>query len=238
VFLRFDVNRPGRARPAVDDLQGGTVARALVDVRPVSVEDLPSVLELWAEGAEEINRTGRAAVPADQISSRLAEAMATGQIEILLARNQGRPAGFLVLRESSLGFLVDQVALYVDQLFVAPEFRRHGVARAMLSHVATRAERSGAEQIVSSVTPWARETHRFFARLGFAPVTVRRSVTPSVLRRRLAGDRHHRHGLEDLLSRRRSLRARARRQPGLAMLSQPPRLDVGSDFDDPNAQLA
>ena len=65
---------------------------------------------------------------------------------------------------------------------------------------------------ITSVAPWARDMHRFFARLGFSPVTVRRSVSPAVLRRRLTGEQH-RGALEDLLSRRRSLRARARRQP-------------------------
>jgi GNAT superfamily N-acetyltransferase len=219
------------------------VARALVDVRPVSpvdpAGDLALVLQLWTEGAAELGGGGRASVSAGQVAARLADALATGQIEILLARHQGRPAGFLILRESPLSFMADQVGVYVDQLYVSPELRRHGLARAMLGHVATRAERSGAEQVVSSVTPWARDTHRFFARLGFTPVTVRRSVAPSVLRRRLAGDRH-RHGLEDLLSRRRSLRARARRAPGLTVLPAipAPGLDVGPDLDDPDARLA
>lgn len=203
------------------------MARAHVDVRRATVDDLDDVLELWTQGREEIIRLGRASTSAEQAGPRLAEAMANGQIEILLARRDGRPAGFLILRESPLSFLVDQPAIYIDQMFVAAGVRRHGVARAMLSQVAGRAERSGAEQIVSSVTPWARDTHRFFARLGFSPVTVRRSVTPATLRRRLTGELH-RGGLEDLLSRRRSLRARARRdRPALAIV------EPGVPIDEP-----
>jgi GNAT superfamily N-acetyltransferase len=213
------------------------VARALVDVRRVTVDELGEVLELWTQGRDEFTRQGRQAASAEQVAPRLADALAAGQIEILLARREGRPAGFLILRETPLTFMVDQPAICIDQLFVAADARRHGVARAMLSLVAGRAERSGADQIVSSVTPWARDTHRFFARLGFAPLTVRRSVSPATLRRRLTGE-SARGGLEDLLARRRSLRARARRQPGLAVLPAPLPIEGESDLGDESVRLA
>jgi GNAT superfamily N-acetyltransferase len=202
------------------------VARALVEVRRATVEDVAEVLELWTQGREDNIRLGRPSTSAQQAGPRLAEAIAGGQIELLLARRDGRPAGFLILRESPLSFLVDQPAVIIEQLFVTAAARRHGVARAMLSHVASRAERIGAEQIVSTVTPWARDTHRFFARLGFSPLAVWRSVTPATLRRRLSGELH-RGGLEDLLSRRRS--ARARNQPVLAIVE--PELGLGPGLE-------
>jgi hypothetical protein len=90
--------------------------------------------------------------------------------------------------------------------------RRHGVARALLLGVTCVAERQGAEQVLSNVPPAAREVHRFFARLGFAPLFVRRAVPTVVLRRRLSGDTR-RPGVDDLLSRRRSLRARRALEP-------------------------
>jgi GNAT superfamily N-acetyltransferase len=213
------------------------VARALVDVRRVVVGDLAAVLELWSQGREENVRLGRPSTSAEVAGPRLAEAIAAGQIEILLASWEGRPAGFLILRESPLNYLADQLTICVDQMFVAPHARRHGVARALLGQVAGRAERSGAEQIVTSVTPWARDTHRFFARLGFAPVTVRRSVTPATLRRRLSGEMH-RGALEDLLSRRRSLRARARNRRGLTMLDPVAEVDELPIQETGSAQLA
>jgi GNAT superfamily N-acetyltransferase len=188
-----------------------------VDVRRAGPADLDEVLGLWSQGRDEITRPGRPAVPTGLLGSRLGEALESGQIEILLARREGRAAGFLILRELPLTVMVDQPSISIDQMFVVPEQRRHGVARAMLAQVASRAELSGAEQIVTSVTPLARDTHRFFARLGFSPVIVRRSVSPATLRRRLGGEAY-RGALEDLLSRRRSLRARARRRPGLALV--------------------
>jgi len=212
------------------------VARALVEVRRATVDDLTDLLELWTQGREENVRLGRPSTPAEQVAPGLADAIIAGQIEVLLARRDGRPAGFLILREAPLNFMIDQQAICIDQMFVSADARRQGVARTLLSHVASRAERSGAEQIVTSVTPWARDIHRFFARLGFSPLTVRRSVTPATLRRRLSGELH-RGGLEDLLSRRRSLRARAHNRRRLAVV-EPVRPDSDSAAETPSDRAA
>jgi hypothetical protein len=104
--------------------------------------------------------------------------------------------------------IVDDASLHVENLFVAPGLRRHGIAKALLGGVAAVAERHGAEQVVVSAPPGARDAHRFLARLGFTPLVVRRMASTAALRRRLAGE-SRRGALEDLLSRRRSLRARA-----------------------------
>jgi len=194
------------------------MSRLAVEVGRAQLSDLDDVLALWSEGREAVIRLGRASVTAEQLRPRLAQALRTGQAEVILARREGQPAGFVILREPPLSFISDSAALCIDQLYVSASQRRHGVARALLGYVAGRAEHSACDQILTSVPPWARDTHRFFARLGFVPVTVHRSVTPSMLRRRLAGE-SSRGALDDLLSRRRSLRARARlnpaRHPGL-----------------------
>ncbi|MDX6202593.1 MAG: hypothetical protein QOJ83_2093, partial [Frankiales bacterium] len=50
----------------------------------------------------------------------------------------------------------------------------------------TWAEEVGADEIVASVLPSLREANRFYARLGFAPLVMRRVVPVSTLRRNLA----------------------------------------------------
>jgi GNAT superfamily N-acetyltransferase len=187
------------------------MSRLGVEVTRARVGDLDDVLALWSEGREEVIRLGRATLSAEQLRPRLAHALETGQADVVLARRDGRPAGFVILREPPLSFMTEIPALCIEQLFVTVSQRRHGVARALLTYVAGRAEDGACEQILTSVTPLARETHRFFARLGFVPVTVHRSVAPALLRRRLAGQ-GSRGALEDLISRRRSLRARTRMQ--------------------------
>jgi GNAT superfamily N-acetyltransferase len=188
------------------------MSRLALEVVRAQLGDLDDVLTLWSEGREEVIRLGRGSVTAEQLRPRLAEALRSGQAEVVLARREGQPAGFLILREPPLSFLSDSASLVIDQLFVSAAQRRHGVARALLGYAAARAERSACDQILTSVAPWARDIHRFFARLGFVPLTVHRTVAPAVLRRRLAGE-SSRTALDDLLSKRRSLRARARLHP-------------------------
>jgi hypothetical protein len=77
-------------------------------------------------------------------------------------------------------------AVQLTHLVVAEGQRRRGVGRALLSGAVTWAEEVGADEIVASVLPSLREANRFYARLGFAPLVMRRVVPVSTLRRNLA----------------------------------------------------
>jgi GNAT superfamily N-acetyltransferase len=183
------------------------VPRVPIEIRPAGPSDLDDVLRLWNLGRDEVAVLGRAVPGAELVARRLARGLESGVLQVQLARRDGEGVGFVLMHEAPMAGITETPVLSVDELYVVPAARRHGIARALLGHVAARAETIGAEQIISSVTPLARDTHRFFARLGFTPVAIRRSVTPSTLRRRLCGD-PVRGPLEDLLSRRRSQRAR------------------------------
>ena len=182
--------------------------RVPVEVRRCTVDDVEAVIALWREARADTDRSSRP-VPVEQLRPRLTAALERGEVDVLLARWDSRPAGFVIVRIAPLTLLGETPAVHVEQLFVTPELRRHGIARALLGGVVARAERECADQVVAGVPPWARDTHRFFARLGFTPFVVRRTVATGVLRRRLAGE-STRGAVDDLLSRRRSLRARAR----------------------------
>lgn len=187
------------------------MSRPPVDITRVGPSDVDDVLELWAVARSEAARGSR--MPSiDLVSVResLALALKTDQYHMVLARWSGRPAGYALLRLSPAAPLLEGTVLQMEHLFVVPELRRHGIARSLLFAVAGIAERYGAEQVTTAAPPGARETHRYLARLGFSPILIRRVVNVPVLRRRLAGV-SHRGALEDLLSRRRFLRARARR---------------------------
>ena len=81
----------------------------------------------------------------------------------------------------------------------------------LLLAVGARAQRCGADHVTASLPNQAREANRIFARLGFAPQVTRRIAPTSLLMRRLRG--MEASPLENLMiNRRRSLRARGRRQ--------------------------
>ena len=85
------------------------------------------------------------------------------------------------------------------------------VGRALLTAVSRYAERQGCEHLTSAVPAGDREANRFFARLGFAPETVRRVASAATLQRKLSGESRSPRASLDLLQRRRDLRARAPR---------------------------
>jgi ribosomal protein S18 acetylase RimI-like enzyme len=188
------------------------VTRPPVEVRKAVADDLDDLLLLWSQAREDLGRSGRTLTSpaAEAMRPRLLETLCGSETYVLLARWEGRPTGYAVLRLAPVLAILDGHALHIDHLFVLPEARRRGIARALLVAATAIAERHGAEQILAGAAPSAKDTQRFLARLGFAPLVVRRAVATSALRRRLAGE-GQRRGLEDLLSRRRSLRARAMR---------------------------
>lgn len=159
--------------------------------------------------------------------SSAARAASEGQVAVALARDDVRaylavmddqPVGYIVLTRSPLSFLTDSPCVSIDQIFVARDARRGGAAHALLNAAATYADRLGADQIASSVPTQGREANRFYARLGFTSYVVRRVTTTSALHRKLAIGEEPRPGLDQLLQRRRSLRARATRSAKLDQL--------------------
>jgi ribosomal protein S18 acetylase RimI-like enzyme len=187
------------------------VLRPLLEVRRAEVQDVDDLLQLWSEARQELTWHTRALLSVDPVTlrARLVGVIDREDVVVLVARVEGRPAGYLLARSDVLASLFDTGTLHVEHLFVTVAERRRGVARALVAAVAAIAERRGAEHVVCNVAPVARDTHRFLARLGFSPLVFHRIVATNLLRRRLAGH-SRRPALEDLLSRRRTLRARER----------------------------
>lgn len=183
------------------------MSRPLFTVRRVTPELAGDFTVLWVAAMLE---SGTASAAARAVSeNRVALALARDDVCAYLAVHEGRPVGYVVLTTGPASFMTEAPSVSIDQIFVSPDVRRGGAARALLSAAATCADRLGADQIASVVPSKGREANRFFARLGFSADVVRRVTTTSALRRKLiTGDEPH-PALEQLLRHRRSLRARA-----------------------------
>lgn len=188
------------------------VSRPQLTVRRVTPELEPDFAVLWTTALHEAGATP-AARPVSK--ERVAVALARDDVHAYLASAEGQPVGFVVLVRSPLSFMSEASCVSIDQIFVVPEARRSGAARALLSAAATYADRLGADQIACSVPAQGRDANRFFARLGFSPDVLRRATTTSALRRKLATGDEPLPALDRLLQRRRSLRARATRSAEL-----------------------
>ena len=82
--------------------------------------------------------------------------------------------------------LLDLPAVHMSHAVVADRHKRRGAGKALVCAAAAHAEAHGIDQIVVSVHPGSRDANRFFARLGFAPMAVRRVAPVAVVRRRLS----------------------------------------------------
>jgi len=193
------------------------VPRPGLSVRPACPSDLPAVLCLFDE-MREGTRTRAGRTPEQQrlaAEERYLVAMADPDSRVLLAVDDSDSGivGMAVLSLGPLSSLVDTPTVMMTQVHVTGAARRRGAGRALVAAAAQWAEDRGAEAVAVSVYPQARESQRFYARLGFSPLVVRRVAPLAVLKRRLGqeflappmptvGDSVHTAG-------RRGLRARA-----------------------------
>jgi ribosomal protein S18 acetylase RimI-like enzyme len=185
------------------------VSRPSTEVRRAAASDLDELTGLWGRARDEAGGSARALAggPLELLRGRLADALGTPGVTIMVASHDGDLAGYAVFRRGPLMPVVDGPTLHVESVYVDSPYRRRGIARLLLGAAVAAAERDGIEQIVVNVLPGSREANRMLARVGFTPLVVRRVATTATVRRGLSGTAR-RSGLEELLSRRRTLRAR------------------------------
>lgn len=167
------------------------MARATVSVRTAGADDVPAVMQMWGEMREQASRIERAgpAPTHQEVVDRLRQINEDPTTRALLALVGAEPIGMTILTAAPTSPLCDQLAVHVHYLYVRELARRRGAGQAMLAAAAAFADEVGAEHVTTSAPPQLRDTNRFLARLGFAPVVVRRSVTVVMLRRQLGAAR-------------------------------------------------
>lgn len=196
------------------------MARPLVTVRDATEDDLPALLTMWRELQQTTAPYDRAAPRPSEtgVLVRLREARCDPSVRILVATSDEQPVGMAVLTHQPFAALFDSYSVHVHYLHVRVGHRRRGVGSALVAATAAYAESLGAEHVMTSVATQLRETQRFYARLGFAPLVVRRVAPVAMLRRRLAADPHT-PVTGELLARRRSLRTRSRLRESVLRVS-------------------
>lgn len=184
------------------------MSRSPVIVQRVDDDSLPAFTELWVASRVERGTSPEVASRAAS-EGRLDHALQRPEVRAYLAAADDVPLGFAVMSHAPISCLSESPCVAIDQLYVVPRARNHGVARHLLAAVTAYAEKVGSEQIVSYVPAQLRDANRFFARLGFSSASVRRITSTALLRRRLSSGDLPRYSLDQLVIRRRSLRSRA-----------------------------
>ena len=93
--------------------------------------------------------------------------------------------GLAVLGLDPLSLVLGNPQVTIDTFVVHREHRRRGAGAVLLAAAAAYADEESAAHIVASVGGHEAERQRFFARMGFAPLTTRRIVTRETLLRSL-----------------------------------------------------
>ena len=176
----------------------GIGSRSRVVTRTARPDDLPAVLALVRQHradahAEEV-LTGQ--VPGAATSAGFRRLLADDDHRVVLAVVPGPNAtaggtegetavGLAILGTDPLSVLLGIPQVTVDNLVVHRAHRRRGVGAALLAAAAAYARETGAAHVVAAVGGHEAERQRFFARMGFAPLTTRRIVALESLTRSL-----------------------------------------------------
>lgn len=200
----------------------GTGSRSRVVTRTARAADLPAVLALVrqhrADAHVEDVLTGH--TPLNAAASGFRRLLEDAGHRVVLAVLPGPYAaaggadgeiavGLAVLGLDPLSLVLDNPQVTVDTFVVHRDHRRRGVGTALLVAATAYAQENGAAHVVAAAGGHEAERQRFFARMGFAPLTTRRIVTVESLTRALAA--WQRGGVTVPLPR----RAQGRRRPVL-----------------------
>lgn len=164
------------------------MARAQVRVRDADDTDLAMLAEWWDELRISGVRSGPFAPPPldSKLRERIQALHRDGRHRVLVVECDGTPAGLAVLSIERVSPLNDAQAVQIGFLHVRQDCRRKGAGRALVKAAADFADELGTTYVTVAALPQAKDTNRFFARLGFSPLVMRRAVTTGTLRRRLA----------------------------------------------------
>ena len=98
-----------------------------------------------------------------------ATALSSGTVAALVAELDGAPVGFALWFHTFSTF-TGKRGLYLEDIFVLPEHRGHGVGRAILRHLAGRALAEGCVRMEWSVLDWNKPAVDFYRAIGATPM--------------------------------------------------------------------
>ena len=153
-----------------------------LEISPAAPADVPLLLSLIKELAE-FEKLHQHVVATEAV---LRQSLFGGRAaaEAVIARVGGEPAGFALYFHNFSTFL-GKHGLYLEDLFVRPEFRGNGVGKALLAYLAKLAIERGCGRFEWAVLDWNRRAQEFYESLGAQARTdwIGYRITGDALRR-------------------------------------------------------
>jgi ribosomal protein S18 acetylase RimI-like enzyme len=167
------------------------VSRGNVRVRPAELSDVPALVSLADSvkiaGSWFAGRPG-AVERTERLTQRFSAILASERRTSLTAVDDAdRLLGFVVVLEDEVAPIDPTPVLQVSHLLVqpGPSAEREAIGRALVAAVVRLAEEREIDHVLATAAASSRDANRFFARLGFAPLVIRRIATTATLRRSL-----------------------------------------------------
>jgi GNAT superfamily N-acetyltransferase len=182
--------------------------RSLVSLRSAVPDDAAELVDVWSEVLRRTERDGQVA----DVLSVIERVDELTDERIVVAEYDGRLAGAVHLRATTLSPLNLEPVVQAISPHVLPQYRRHGVGRALMEAAVAFADERGIGHIASAAMSGSRDANRFMARLALGPQATLRIAPTAVVKAKLTAQRpavsrpQGRHHLTHVLAARRSMR--------------------------------
>jgi GNAT superfamily N-acetyltransferase len=138
-----------------------------ITLRAATAADVPTILRC-IQALAEYERLADACIATEELlrESLFGERPAA---EVVLAFDGDTIAGFALWFRSFSTFLA-RPGIYLEDLFVFPEYRRRGLGKRLLAHLARTAVDRGYGRVEWAVLDWNVDALRFYKSLGAVPI--------------------------------------------------------------------
>lgn len=138
-----------------------------IHLRPANRHDLPQILQFIEDLADYEKLRDACVATTEALDLHLFGEHP--KAEVVIAEYDGVPAGFALFFHNFSTFLA-QPGIYLEDLYVKPEFRGHGIGKALLLHLARLASLRGCGRLEWSVLDWNEPSISFYKSLGAVPM--------------------------------------------------------------------
>lgn len=134
-----------------------------IEIRPATRDDVPLVFEFVRALAEYEKMSDEVVATEDDFADAMFGEHAL--LEGLLAYVDGEPAGFAIFFHNFSSF-AGKRGLYLEDLYVKPEFRGHGLGKTLLVRLAKLAVERDCARFEWTVLDWNTPAIEFYESLG------------------------------------------------------------------------
>ena len=152
----------------IDEFTDLRVTAFQIDIQPATLADVPLVLSFIRALAEYERLSDHVVATETTVRENLFGSRPSA--EAVIARVDGTPVGFAVWFHNYSTFL-SRRGLYLEDLFVLPEWRGRGVGGALLKHLAHVAVSRACGRMEWAVLDWNETAIRFYRSLGAEPMS-------------------------------------------------------------------